>query len=205
MTEETTTTEGTAPATPNVISVDEHKAALESAKRGIVGQLTEAQAEIARRDEAEAAREKAELEANGELQQLLDKVKAEHSEALAQIESIKAAHNREKTSTALDRALERDGVNNEYTRQGILAEYLALDEQPEIAEFVNSLKESKPDVFAAAPAGVGVKNAPAGVAKQTGRMTDEQLDAMLTDKDPKVREQAHGQVLNELGIANRRF
>ena len=135
--------------------------------------------------------ERKELEEQGKIKELLDKEIAERDRLKAELDSIKSGYEREKTQTALDRALEREGIGNAYTRRGILDEYFGLEEKPSVDEFVASVKETTPDLFAAQqPTGVSVRNAPVGAAASRGRMTDDAIDAGLRDSDPKVRAEA---------------
>jgi hypothetical protein len=197
-----TNTEGTE-LTPEIEALIKER--VESAKRGPITELTKAQAELEELRTAEADRERAEMEAKGELEKLLELTKSELATKQAELETTRKTYETERTTSALDRALEREGVDNGYTRKGILGDYLELDEKPDVAEFIAKLKENTPDIFATAAIGAGTKNKAAGVAKQTGSLSDDQVDAMLKSSNPEEKQRAQEHILRDLGLDKKRF
>lgn len=207
MSEENQTTEGAEPETNEQDTSDRDR--IESAKRGLIKELSAVKAQLAEKAAAERQREEAELEAQGKLKELLDKAKAELEATRGELEDTRTNYKIEQTKAQLDRALEREGVANDYTRKGILGDYLAFEEQPEIDDFISSLKDTTPDIFVALqppPAGAGAKNKPVGVATQSGQLTEEKLDQMFKSADPEERKLAYEQFKRQHGLpADKRY
>jgi hypothetical protein len=191
MTEETQVTEGTESKTYTEAEVEAMvKDRLDSKMRNPIEQITTLKAELDGLRQQRDAEERAKLEEEGKLKELLEKERNDMASLKAQLEEKDKAYQRKELSSNLDRALEREGIDNQYTRQGILGEYLQLEERPEVVDYINALKESQPDIFGApAPASTGTKNQAVGTATQRGGMTDEKADEMLKSSDPEVRKQ----------------
>jgi vacuolar-type H+-ATPase subunit I/STV1 len=144
MTEQTTETQTTEPTTP----ADDGKAALRQ-QLSTQGQqyqsrIAELEAENTAFKEAQAAKEKTALEEQGKYKELSDTYQQKIADLEKQAEDLKAAQ----TLSKLDSALRDAGIDNEYTRKGVSADY---DGKAPMEEFIATLKNSKPTLFEASP------------------------------------------------------
>ena len=195
--ETTTTTEGTQ---PEVFTPEQVKERVESAKRGLIEQATTLQSELETLRAEKEARERQELEEAGKLQELVEKERKAAEAAKAELEQLRNTYETDRMKTNLDRALEREGVANQYTRTGIIGEYLAMDEKPEVDEFLGSLREKTPDIFGPAHT-AGTKNKAVGSVVQRGQIDDAKADEMLKSSDPEVRKQGKEYYRGKYGLS----
>jgi len=134
------------------------------------------------------------------LQELVEKERKAAEAAKAELEQLRTTYEVDRVKTSLDRALERDGVANQYTRNGIIGEYLAMDERPEVDDFLSGLRERTPDIFGPAHT-AGTKNKAVGSVVQRGQIDDAKADEMLKSDDPEVRKQGKDYYRSKYGLA----
>jgi hypothetical protein len=98
------------------------------------------QAELQQYKDAEAAKQQAELEKKGEFEKLIATVKEENATLQDQIKSLQLTNQKGQ----MDRALLSENVTNEFTRKGMISEYLSLEAEgrPEFADWVAPVKRS---------------------------------------------------------------
>ena len=137
-------------------------------------------------------------------EQLEEQVKTTKSKYESEVANLQAQIN----SMNQDAAITKAGISDEFAILGIKTKYSLLDSPPPMEEWLETLKEEKPELFAEpAPEKVQGKNNPAGVVSPIRAVTDTQIDKVYANspRGSEERKQTNAAVLKELGLENKRF
>jgi len=164
--------------------------------RGVMSEASRWKSEFEKRDAELAdlkakmaadndAAEKKRLEEQGKWQELAEKEKANR-------EAIEAKHAQTMKRMSLDTALLQAGIQNEYTREGIITRCPA---ETETADYIAQLQKDQPDLFKAPEMSAATR--PAQGATSSSGTPPQDLDERLVSDDPKVRSEARKEKFEE--------
>jgi hypothetical protein len=167
-----------------------------------LGELeTQLATSAAEREQADADR----LAKNQEWKQLAEQ-NAEKLVSASTAHSEEVAKLTEKiTGMEHDAALTAAGISNELARLGLKTKYSTLENPEPMSEWLETLRESQPELFTGPAPAVNTKNKAAGPVTPASSQTDEQRRLAMKSTDPEEAAAATKATLEKLGIGGKKF